>query len=89
MMTKIIYANGTGRVSLRDRLRWKRSLPLAVLIFVCFALSPGFSRKMKPLPPAAVTYGEATQIGTITSQSLAEISGHDAEPHCQGPVVGT
>jgi hypothetical protein len=72
MMTKISTAR--ERVSLKERLRWNRSLPLAVLIFACFALSPGFSRKIDPIRPAA-SYSEATQIGTITSQSLAEISG--------------
>jgi hypothetical protein len=71
-MRRISTASGSERVSIKDRLRGNRSLPLAILISLCFAL--GFSRKMDPLPPAA-SYGEATQIGSITSQSLAEISG--------------
>jgi hypothetical protein len=73
-MTKINSASGSERISIKDRLRWARTLPLAVLIFASFALSLGHSVKVAPLPPAA-SYGEATQIGTITSQSLAEISG--------------
>jgi hypothetical protein len=73
-MAKISTTNGSERISIKDRLRWTRLLPLAVLIFAGFVLSPGYSVKVDPPPPAA-SYGEATQIGTITSQSLAEISG--------------
>jgi hypothetical protein len=73
-MAKISTASRSERISIKDRLRWTRTLPVALLIFASFALSLGHSVKVDPLPPAA-SYGEATQIGTITSQSLAEISG--------------
>jgi hypothetical protein len=74
MMAKISSANGSERVSLKDRLRVTRSLPFALLILLCCALSLGFSDKSHSSPPAA-SYGEARQIGTITTSSLAEISG--------------
>jgi hypothetical protein len=54
--------------------RKKLIISLVLFIFVCFVFSLGFSEKSHPSPPAA-SYGEATQIGTITTQSLAEISG--------------
>jgi hypothetical protein len=58
-----------------ERKKRKKLIISSVLfIFVCFVFSLGFSDKSHPSPPAA-SYGEATQIGTITSQSLAEISG--------------
>jgi len=62
MMRRISTASGSEPVSIKDRLRWNRSLPLAVLLSLCFPHSPGFSRKIDPQPPAA-SYGEATQIG--------------------------
>jgi hypothetical protein len=74
MRAKISTASGSERVSIKDRLRGTRSLPLAVLILLCFVLSLGFSDKSHSSPPAA-SYGEPTQIGTITTPSLAEISG--------------
>jgi hypothetical protein len=59
----------------RKRNRRKKLIISSVLfIFVCFVFSLGFSDKSHS-PSAAASYGEATQIGTITTSSLAEISG--------------